>query len=201
MKENIKAPRHWPLWGEFTGTGEFPAQRASNAENVSIWWRHHGIARDEYRSLKRRGTDLYKRLVSFFIDGYWLYKQSFSLASCLVIGSKITVEWVGKSTPFWELVHYSWWRYQMETFSALLVLGEGNSPVTEWFPSQRPETRSLAVFFDLRLNKRLGKPSRRRWFDTPSRSLWRHCNARMPFRQDISSHAIHWAGYTVHCLP
>ena len=24
-------------------TGEFPAQRASNAENVSIWWRHHGI--------------------------------------------------------------------------------------------------------------------------------------------------------------
>ena len=22
--------------------GEFPAQRASNAENVSIWWRHHG---------------------------------------------------------------------------------------------------------------------------------------------------------------
>ena len=23
------------------GTGEFPAQRASNAENVSIWWCHH----------------------------------------------------------------------------------------------------------------------------------------------------------------
>ena len=22
-------------------TGEFPAQRASNAQNVSIWWRHH----------------------------------------------------------------------------------------------------------------------------------------------------------------
>ena len=22
-------------------TGKFPAQRASNAENVSIWWRHH----------------------------------------------------------------------------------------------------------------------------------------------------------------
>ena len=25
-----------------SGTGEFPAQMASNAENVSIWWRHHG---------------------------------------------------------------------------------------------------------------------------------------------------------------
>ena len=32
IKENIKAPRHWPLCGEFTGTGEFPAQRASYAE-------------------------------------------------------------------------------------------------------------------------------------------------------------------------
>ena len=27
--------------GNSPGTGEFPAQRASNAENVSIWWRHH----------------------------------------------------------------------------------------------------------------------------------------------------------------
>ena len=41
IKENIKAPRHWPLCGDFTGTGEFPAQRASYAENVSIWWRYH----------------------------------------------------------------------------------------------------------------------------------------------------------------
>ena len=24
-------------------TGDFPAQRASNAENVSIWWRHKGM--------------------------------------------------------------------------------------------------------------------------------------------------------------
>ena len=24
-------------------TGEFPAQRDSNAENVSIWWRHHVV--------------------------------------------------------------------------------------------------------------------------------------------------------------
>ena len=30
------------VW-EFTGIGEFPAQMASNAENVSIWWRHHAI--------------------------------------------------------------------------------------------------------------------------------------------------------------
>ena len=40
-KESIKAPRHWPLCGEFTGDRWMPAQIASNAENVSIWWRHH----------------------------------------------------------------------------------------------------------------------------------------------------------------
>ena len=29
--------------GNLPGTGEFPAKMASNAENVSIWWRHHGF--------------------------------------------------------------------------------------------------------------------------------------------------------------
>ena len=28
--------------GNSPGTSEFPAQMASNGENVSIWWRHHG---------------------------------------------------------------------------------------------------------------------------------------------------------------
>ena len=43
IKESINAPRHWPLCGEFTGSGEFHTQRASYAENVSIWWRHHAL--------------------------------------------------------------------------------------------------------------------------------------------------------------
>ena len=42
--------------------------------------------------------------------------------------------------------------------------------------SQTPVTRSFDVFFDLRLNKQLSKQSRRRWFETPLRSLWRYCN-------------------------
>ena len=42
IERNIKAPRHWPLWGEFTGDRCIPRRKASNAENVSIWWRHHG---------------------------------------------------------------------------------------------------------------------------------------------------------------
>ena len=31
--------------GNSSGTDEFPAQMASNAEKVSIWWRHHEYLR------------------------------------------------------------------------------------------------------------------------------------------------------------
>ena len=70
-----------------------------------------------------------------------------------------------------------WWRHQMETFSALLAL----CVVTGEFPSQRPVTRSFAIFFHLPLNKRLSKQSWGWWFETPWRSLWRHCNVVRKF--------------------
>ena len=60
----------------------------------------------------------------------------------------------------------------METFSALLAICVGNSPVPGEFPAQRPVTRSFDVLFDLRLNKQ----SRGWWFETLSRPLWRHRN-------------------------
>ena len=44
----------------------------------------------------------------------------------------------------------------------------GNSPVPGEFPSQRQETRSYDVFFDLRLNERLSKQSWGWWFETLS---------------------------------
>ena len=65
----------------------------------------------------------------------------------------------------------------METFSALLALCAGNSPVTDEFPAQRPVTRSFDVFFDVRKNKQLSKQWWGWWFDTPSHPLWRHCDA------------------------
>ena len=47
----------------------------------------------------------------------------------------------------WKHTKKSWWRHRMETFSALLALCGGNSPVTSEFPSQRPVTRRFDVFF------------------------------------------------------
>ena len=63
-------------------------------------------------------------------------------------------------TSFWHKVCGAWWRHQMETFSALLALCAGNSPITGEFPSPRSVTRSFDISFDLRLNKRLSKHSR-----------------------------------------
>ena len=76
---------------------------------------------------------------------------------------------------------FSWWRHQMETFSELLAICAGNSPVPGEFPAQRPVTRSFDVFFDLRLNKRLSKQPWGWWFETPAWSLWRHRNVASLF--------------------
>ena len=65
----------------------------------------------------------------------------------------------------------------METFTALLAICAGNSPVPSEFPTQRPVTRSFDVSFGLRLNKWLSKQWWYWWFETLSCPLWRHCNA------------------------
>ena len=58
--------------------------------------------------------------------------------------------------PSWQ---WTWWRHQVETFSVLLTICAGNSPVPGEFPAQRPVTWNFDVSFDLRLNKRLSKQS------------------------------------------
>ena len=98
-----------------------------------------------------------------------LASQQYKLhtTSALYITRQRTGDQLGHMSPAGICRHYhfdtlpsrashsnlSWWRHQMETFSALLVLCAGNSPVTGEFPSQRPVTRSFDVVFDLRLTK------------------------------------------------
>ena len=90
---------------------------------------------------------------------------------------------------------HSWWRYQMEMFSASLALYAENSPITREFPTQRPVTRSFDVFFDLRLNKRLSIQSWGWWLEIPSRSLWCHCNGNCRFFQTQIS-TSNWHTFT-----
>ena len=44
--------------GNLPGTGDFPAQMANNAENVSIWWRHDEKSIPDHCSERQRG-DIY----------------------------------------------------------------------------------------------------------------------------------------------
>ena len=86
----------------------------------------------------------------------------------------------------------TWWRHQMETFSALLAICARNSPVPGEFPAQRPVTRSFEVFFDLHPNKRLSKQWWSWWFETPPCPLRRH-------RNDTFSNCFHQMPILIAC--
>ena len=135
-----------------------------------MWWHHHAI---EYLSGFYRSPFLFVGKIFAVLHNTFYIIGNLS-CQCLVCGALILV-WHAKY-PVTTHNFYPLWRHPRETFSALLALGAGNSPVTDEFPSQRPVTRDFDVSFDLRLKKQLNKQSRRWWFETPARSLWRHYN-------------------------
>ena len=104
---------------------------------------------------------------------FLIHNEHVNLGAC-ILARQYTVNFLKVKYAYCGLMR-SWWRHQMETFSALLVLCAGTLPASGEFISQRPVTQSFDVFFDLRLNKRLSKQSWCWWFQTPSCSLWRHC--------------------------
>ena len=107
----------------------------------------------------------------------------FHLLSCIVV-CFLSI------SGYWRQKGETYWRQQIETFSALLALCEGNPPVTDGFPSQRPVTRSFDVLVDVCLNNRLSKQSRCRWFETPCRSLRRHYNIKKFLVMETTGHAV-----------
>ena len=75
-----------------------------------------------------------------------------------------------------EHIIQPWWRHQMETFSALLILYAGNSPVPVSCPHKGQWRRALMFSLICAwINDWVNKPWGW-WFETPSWSLWRHCN-------------------------
>ena len=67
--------------GNSAKTGEFPTQMASNAENVSIWWRHHDMLGCISFAVQRHQTPLrpdpvckeYCFVSHFFLNLTWYY--------------------------------------------------------------------------------------------------------------------------------
>ena len=114
-----------------------------------------------------------------------------SNTSKLCISDPLWGEWMPTNGRCYEVPLFTtWWRHQMETFSASLAIGVGNSPL----PAQRPVTRSFDVCLDLRLDKRLNKQSWGWWFETPSHPLWRHSNDRSPYPASVSKKVMIFCG-------
>ena len=72
----------------------------------------------------------------------------------------------------------------METFSALLAFRAGNSPVTGEFPARKPWRRAL-IFSLICAWTNKWAMIWCRWFETPSRSLWRHCNEKQYINHNL----------------
>ena len=137
IRENIKAPPHWSLCGEFTSDRwMFPFDDVTMNSGLYTAWSHF---------LEAPGF----RLQPFLeISHGWSWRQKLSYASVTSNYRLCTIP--HHCLCFWSVSAAGpWWRHQMETFSALLGFCAGNSPVTSEFPAQRPDTRSFNVFFHL----------------------------------------------------
>ena len=126
------------------GTGEFPAQMASNAENVSIWWRHHVVASVPFININD----------THFCKGNDLWGHSLDI--CATLKSRSNTRKDHDDVIKWK--HFPcYWPF---------VRGVHRSPV---LPLTNASDGAFDVFYDMRLNKRLSKQSWGWWFETPLR--------------------------------
>ena len=195
--KKISKPRiTGPLWGESIADRYIHLTWDSNAESVSMSLRYHVMALTQVN----KDINIFEwillriQMIFSYISCQVQIWNSCECKFCvkfkrhefhdLIILMQNLWEYLMHSTlntkflfTFSELHLISLWHHQMETFSALLALCDGNPPVTGEVLSKRLVTRSIDVLMsDPRLNKRLSKQSRRRWFEMTSRSLWSHCN-------------------------
>ena len=173
---------------------------ASSAENVSIWWRHHAYHCCALCKISKRFNDLcYERTrfifsVMFCDTSYVKTRPRYSILYLRLVNStqpyqsSLMTARLGlsnkKTNCFIISLFWCWeCNHKFDILNPCCVLRHdgvikwnGNSPVTNEFLSQMAVTQSFVGFFDLRLKIRLNKQSCRRWFETPSHTLWRHCN-------------------------
>ena len=143
----------------------------TNALLLFLWYAATDGLKEKSMCINSQKTD-----IALYLCFRWRNMWKATLKSC----------W---NTPY-RFDMWQWWRHQMETFSALMPICAGNSPVTGEFPTERPGTRIFDIFFDQRLNKRLSKQCWGSWFETPSRPLWRHCNDNI-FQGDNSMNVLY----------
>ena len=100
-------------------TGEFPAQRASNAENASIWWRHHGSAtfRKHMELCLLKGWPLPKQPCG---ESAWLSQMVHQLLQQIRISKKnrIALFWQIRIRSGYSFVYFTTAQWHMQNLWA-----------------------------------------------------------------------------------
>ena len=120
--------------------GEFLAQRASNAENVFIWWRHHG---NPHNMMKSACKDI--------MHGDVMPWECFPYYWPFVRGANCAVLWCFLCCYSEEVADQTQIRMMTSSNGNIFrvtdhLCREFTGP--QWIPAQRAMTRSFDVFFD-----------------------------------------------------
>ena len=135
---------------------------------------------NKYSSTEYLGTKLSG--IKIKIESFFFKKRNLKMSNILLrpwcVDVQICIEKSGRhaecvnSVLLWLLMMTS----SNGNIFCVTALPFVRGPFIGELPTQRPETRSFDIFFDPLLNKRLSKQPWCWWFETPSRSLWRHCD-------------------------
>ena len=165
-QRNIKALRHWPLWGELTGDRRIPSQRTSNLETVFICWRYHV-------KLKPRGISFANNFFLYWpvvlklctntnASVTWLNDWNCVYGQRRLLSQDVSLTWVSlhrchndrdgvsNHQPHSCLLNRLFRRRSKKT-STLRVTGlcAGNSPGPVNSPHKGPVTRKMFPFDDV----------------------------------------------------
>ena len=128
--------------GNSPGTGEFLAQMASNAENVSIWWRHYGqrpLLSARTKSISRQFSFLdgrvikitYQAIVTHYLVAFFEIKDP----------RMAPIMW--KAFPSHYITMYPIHLFQPTVINNAFVMAAGGGSTLKWVKS--PQSRSLLV--------------------------------------------------------
>ena len=180
-------PRYWPfVRGIHPVTGEFPAVTRSFDVFIDLLrinrWVNNGEAGDLRHLLAHYDIIVMVCLVSVGVTVNCWSMCSISPCPSGLLHRQWGIVWF-LQCQWSDLEGYgSTDRYRSNMMTSsngniFHVTGPlwGKSTDHRWIPLTKVNGMQIWCFFDLRLNKRLSKQSRRRWFETPWHPLWRIC--------------------------
>ena len=98
--------------------------------------------------------------------------------------------------PLLTKIHDAIWRLEWDGCHMMTSSNENIFRVTgplcgkftghRWIPHTKASDAELWCFIDLRLNQSLSKQLRSRCFETPTHSLWRHCNENSTLIREVA---------------